>query len=33
MKKDVMTLRKGVDKLEKEFEKKFANKKEKKEDK
>lgn len=33
MKKDIMTLRKGVDKLEKEFEKKFANKKEKKEDK
>lgn len=32
MKKDIMTLRKGVDKLEKEFEKKFA-KKEKKEDK
>lgn len=31
MKKDIMTLRKGVDKLEKEFEKKFANKKEKKE--
>lgn len=33
MKKDIMTLRKGVDKLEKEFEKKFAAKKEKKEDK
>lgn len=32
MKKDIMTLRKGVDKLEKEYEKKFA-KKEKKEDK
>lgn len=33
MKKDIMTLRKGVDKLEKEFEKKFAAKKEKKENK